>query len=871
MPISTITARVKKHVYTANGFDIFSIKPLLNDPEYPVTTNEQYGTLTIKGSNLKDLEEGEIYTFGVTPIADSLKYKDSYQCDMILRAYPNVTDQQIVFINTLLSDSTVTNMDTESVWRDVKQTYQFQGESALVEMLENLTSTKTESDSDQASNTSTDGMRADDDGDETDVFDIFEDVLNPEANGELDDDVSDELDDNDDITLDVGNDTATVDLIKYFVEILKIKVHNSPALSLLRGLQPFSPIAQYLIDQKGVSQNDALTLVNTQTTSLKNFKACEDNIFCIYHNGTKMPIDALIRVQQILNPASDFTPANPFFLDSAIRYYLESNLMENSNDYLTKVDLANCLQSSFALNYDWDTILDNYSPQRNAKFKVCKINGELYFTPNSVFFDTKKIHQFFLDAADSSIESTVDLTNLQSRFDLPFEPNEEQCQFIQHSLTSKMTLLTGKPGTGKSGTIAVLTKILLADRKKLELLAPTAKAAQQLITYSGQPARTIHSWLASNKDVDPLTFDTKYLIMDEMSMADEELCAEVLTLIKSINAVKGKDDFVHVIWSGDVAQLLPVGPGAPFRDALILYPDMMTRLTKIYRQSNSELIDVLQLASTGDFQLTDLFKNDGITHVTSRVAYMQYKGPEQIANVIDANIVNYSPENYEPFGVISPVNRVVNEVNTAIQAKLNPITHKPSVSKSLLPGQSGHFVEGDPIVLSKSNEYISVDKIKTHLHIYGVLTYEDILRFERTNTTPAKKFSVQKRFLETRYNGDNGFVSKVLSDKAFIVTINVPGGTDDILIHTDHLTFSNVELAYVLTIHKAQGSQYKNVIYVNVRSRPEMSSQNMVYTAMSRAQESVMIFSNSYFSNIVQNRSTLWPVIFQQKLKKVGE
>lgn len=862
--MQTITARIQKHVYVATGFDIFSAVVLLDDPENNVIVDKTFGTLTIKGSNLESLSEGDIYTLGLTLLPSSNKYPDAYRSDLLLKAYPNISEQQILFIDKLLNEPRVSDMASLKVWSEVKNAYLTAGKELLDQLLNERLDKKgangDDGDNDNHANNDTAG-----DPKTTAAEDVFSEFVVSEttAEGVLGDDDNGDDDDSDD-----DEAVNTLDLVKYYKDILRLDSPTSPILKMLTGLQPFSPIAQYLMSQRGVSQTDALALVNAYTTTLPKFKAIESNIFSVYHNAQTLPIDALIRVQQILNPNSDLTPANPFFLDSAIRHHVERNLYDSNNDYLTMNDLIGCLNQSFPVAYDWVKILANYAPQKNAKFKVVKLDGETYFTPNVVFYSSRTIHKFFLNAKEFEIEPLVEMGDLKPRFNLPFEPSAEQSTFIEQALTSKMTLLTGAAGTGKSGTIAALTSILVARGIKLELLAPTAKAAQQLMKYSGQPARTIHSWLASNKEADPHEFDKRYIIMDEMSMADEELCAKTLAIIAGINSVKSDNDAIHLVWAGDIDQLLPVGYGAPFRDALNLYPEMTTRLTKIYRQSNPDLIDVLQVASKGNFQVTNLYTNPGLTHVTSKVAYMPYTSAEQVAATIAANIPNYTPETYFQFGVISPVNNTVSALNSAIQSKLNPTSLKPNVVRQLLRGQNDVFAEGDPIVLTRIASYISVDALRDALRVSGELSQADIVRFERMCRNHSSKLTVPQKLLNTCFNGDTGFVSKVVSPNAFIIIINTPSGTKEVLIHSEHLTFSNIELAYAITVHKAQGSQYKHVIYVNTRSRDSMSGRNMVYTAMSRAQEDVLIFSNALFSNVVENRLTLWPKLYKTSLQK---
>ena len=364
---------------------------------------------------------------------------------------------------------------------------------------------------------------------------------------------------------------------------------------------------------------------------------------------------------------------------------------------------------------------------------------------------------------------------------------------------------------------------------------------------------------------EPESVETKFLIMDEMSMTDEELCAQSLDLINKINKTRASSEFIHLIWSGDVAQLLPVGFGAPFRDALNLYPTMTIRLTKIYRQTNADLIDVLQEASTGDFQVTNINNPTGVTMVTSKVGYKRFTSADEIANILKLNIQEYSPKRYQDFGVISPLVANVESLNCAIQRQLNPnaiaTPTNPVVNRQkVLNGKFDTFALGDPIVLTQNTQYIDVKAIKKMAGIPDTasLTPQAVDKMISLSTI-GSKLKIRESWTKKFVNGDTGYISQIISDSAFVVTLRTPDGPSEILITTKHITISNLDLAYAITVHKAQGSQYKHILFINTYSRASMSSRNLVYTAMSRAKEDLMIFSNCLFSNITEERLTLWP------------
>lgn len=793
MAISMITGLVKKHVYTANGFDIFSVEPIINDPENPVTVDKKWRTLTIKGADLNHLKEGQVYTMNLNKLRDTAKYKGAYEPELVLKAYPNVPSIQVEFLEELTLMLMKIDQSSRNAWDSFKK-------------------------------------------------DLKIDELSTESDSSLE-------------------AIAEEDIVSDFKEYLKSKEILGVVGRTLEPLNPFSPVVQYLTDKRGVTQADALALANSKTVQLKAFKSNEDNVFALYHDGDSMPIDSLMRVQFQLRMDPDLTPNNVHFLDSAIRFYVEKNLYTTRNDFTTKEQLIYQLNDTFPIQYDWDTILENYQPQRRSKFKVMNINGILYFIPNKVYYSTRTISRFFKDAVGKRIENPYNLNDLKYKLGLDFEPSEEQKSFIQSALTSKMTLLTGPAGTGKSGTIAALTSILNKDRQKFTLLAPTAKAAQQLTEYSGHVARTVHSWVASVKNLDVSDVTDKYIVIDEMSMMDEELCASTLKLIESINESRGPGKFIHLIWAGDIAQLLPVGYGAPFRDALNYYPEMTTRLTTIYRQSNPDLIDVLQLARDGNFQVSEIYNNQNWTSVTSKVAYKYYSGPEQVAQLVKQNMPEYTPSKFEAFGVISPTNNNVTQINIALQNALNPAKEGFFVNRTLLSGQNERFAVGDPIVLTKNTSYISVPKIKEIFGVANTNPIEEVhmASLESRHMSNRGSLKLPERYLKHYVNGDYGFVTQIVSNNAFIISVKTPKGLEEILIHTQHLTYSNIELAYAITVHKSQGSQFKHVIFVNTKSLYSMSGKNLIYTALSRAKEDVVIFSNSFFSNIEENRDTLWP------------
>lgn len=789
MTTSVITGVVKKHVYSTNGFDVFSILPLLNDQDTPVIVDPKYKTITIRGSEISHVSEGQIYTFNLEKLTDTEKYKNNYNPKLIVKAYPNTLDEQTEFLKNT----------TEYLKRSEK----------------NITSTYFKFNSNKS---------------------LWIDPL---------------------------------DMVKSFVAYLKENGTHKQVQQLLNKLTPFSPIVKYLTE-RNVSYDDALSLANAKTISISDFKKSEENIFKLYYGGDVMPINQLIRVQTIIYPEADLTPANPYLLDSAIRYFLESNLFQTQDEYTPKEILINQLDSTFLGMYDWEIILSNYSPQSKSQVRVVKTDdNETIYVSSQVFNMTRILSKSFETAKLNSKTINEPLLNITQDYGVAIEPSEEQKDFIRKAIHNEITLLTGSAGTGKSQTIGTLIKILKSRDKKVRLLAPTAKAAQNLVAYSGEEAHTMDSFIGKASVMDLSTIDDDYIILDEMSMSDLTRGSKILKIVSNINILRSDDqnnNKVKIIWAGDVAQLLPVGFGAPFRDALHIYPSLTTQLTTVYRQSNPEVLDILTQARDGNFQVDDIYTADKYVRLTSKVAYKKFQSVTQVSHLIKHNLPQYTPEAFAEYGIISALNKVVTQLNIELQDKLNPHSHSSYVKRQLLLNQDEKFALGDPVILTRNTLFISADHIKDKFNI-SEITPTSILKLENQYTYYGS-LALPESLCIQRYNGDPGYISKILSETCFIATIKTDSGEKELIMHTNHISISNIDLAYALTVHKAQGSQYRHVIFVNVKSRDSMSSKNLIYTALSRTKDDLVIFSNSKFSNIEEVRETLWPRILNQPFLK---
>lgn len=409
---------------------------------------------------------------------------------------------------------------------------------------------------------------------------------------------------------------------------------------------------------------------------------------------------------------------------------------------------------------------------------------------------------------------------------------DEQLAFSKLIFTYPLVALTGGAGTGKSFVLGILVQFLQATGSAINCVAPTAQASKVLAKYTKHEATTIHSFLSTADPDDACD----YLIIDESSMIDSQLCADIIDFIDKSECT--------AVFCGDISQLPPVGYGAPYRDILDTIQSKIT-LTHIFRQKNLDLIHVLSDARKGEFNV--LPTSDWVNYGSC----VKSKGYLEIEEVIPTIVAAIKQTGLENIGIISPLNRVVNELNIDLQSLLNPQTNVVHSGTTL-------FGQGDPVILKKNKQYATATNLNSAQPVYSIDDKGNQIVIDYILPTYEDPQSVRA------YNGDHGIVTNIINNHLFVVTLNdsydKQGQNVQLLFDTNSahemLTASQVTLGYALTVHKSQGSQFQTVFFISPQTIPQMTSKPMVYTALSRAQENIVIFTQSSFSNIPVYRDT---------------
>ena len=400
----------------------------------------------------------------------------------------------------------------------------------------------------------------------------------------------------------------------------------------------------------------------------------------------------------------------------------------------------------------------------------------------------------------------------------------QQKSAVEKAMTEGILIVTGGPGTGKTTTINLMIRCFEMQDMEIALAAPTGRAAKRMTEATGHEAKTIHRLLELNGGIEegeqyhfekneenPIEADV--IIVDEMSMVDISL---MYALLKAV--LPG----TRLILVGDSNQLPSVGPGNVLKDMIESEVFPVVRLTKIYRQeATSHIVLNAHKINHGDSISLDnknrdffFFQKDDIRSVMGGIVYLvRNRLPEYIgADPFDIQVL--TPMRKGELGVA--------HLNQVLQYYLNPA----SPDKEEREVRDGIFREGDKVMQIKNNYKIEWKVVNE------------------------KGFSVEEGL--GVFNGDMGIIKQI---NTFTERVTV--------IFDEHrqveYPFSNLdelELAYAITIHKSQGSEYPAVVLPLLSGPSILCNRNLLYTAVTRAQKCVAIVGRqSMVDQMIRNET----------------
>jgi exodeoxyribonuclease V alpha subunit len=383
------------------------------------------------------------------------------------------------------------------------------------------------------------------------------------------------------------------------------------------------------------------------------------------------------------------------------------------------------------------------------------------------------------------------------------ELTDEQLKAVQMAVSNKVSVLTGGPGTGKSTITGSIIRLLLSFGQSVILAAPTGRAAKRLAETTGMEALTIHRLLEYSPTGNTFMRNHKKPINADMLIVDETSMVDILLMHHLMDAIP---DGMHILFIGDADQLPSVGPGNVLRDMISSEILPVQRLTRIFRQSeNSFIIENAHRINQGQ---SPIFSKDAIDFFLFSMEDPQ-KAENWIVDIVSQRLKKKFGTTIKDIQVLSPMYRGpagVNNLNQRLQITLNP------------PGrQSFELQHGDRLL-----------------------------------RVGDRVMQIRNNYDKLVFNGDIGLISRINPVDQWL-QVNF----EDRLVQYEFSQLDELQLAYAISIHKSQGSEFPVVVIPVLTNHFIMLQRNLIYTAVTRARKIVVLVgSRRAISIAVQNNST---------------
>ncbi|MBQ1327431.1 MAG: ATP-dependent RecD-like DNA helicase [Eubacterium sp.] len=554
--------------------------------------------------------------------------------------------------------------------------------------------------------------------------------------------------------------------------------------------------------------------------------------------------------------AAGIAEDSSFRIHSATLYAL-NNSMQEGHMYLPERLLASEVYSLIGSSEEEQVFLEKFhdllidmAMNKKVVLKSEEENGQEYTI----------VYSFW--NYNTEIASARKLMDLKLRFEIPEEEInsvikevETDCGFcldeiqkcaVREAISSGVAVITGGPGTGKTTIINAIIKYFNNNAMEVLLAAPTGRAAKRMTESTGKKAETIHRLLefsgepqddtagrrlTFNRNEDnPLEADV--IIIDEASMLDATL---FLALLKAINYG------TRLILVGDIDQLPSVGAGNVLHDIILSGCFPVTTLTSIFRQSKeSSIVSNAHMIKNG-IHLTISNKSKDFFFIPRKNSAEILK---EVNDLLIDNLPKYLKIPAKEIQVLTPMRRYelgVESLNKRLQSALNPKT------KGVNEKDKGDviFREGDKVMQIKNNYKIE----------WRIPPCED------NNYVMEEGVGV--------FNGDMGYIASI-DDFNEEVLIHFDDGREAVYTYN---MLDEVEHAFAITIHKSQGSEYPAVIIPLLAGPEKLFNRNLLYTAVTRAKQMVVIVGNinlvnRMIDNISEQRRF---TTFAKRIKEMDE
>ena len=578
--------------------------------------------------------------------------------------------------------------------------------------------------------------------------------------------------------------------------------------------------AMIFLNQYGVS--NALAMKIYKEYGIKVMKIVRENPYRLADDiagvGFKTADEIALRM--------GFSPESSMRMKAGMSFAL-SMAASNGHTYLLYEDLYEESKRLLGIS-EAEFENDIYELTIERKIVLKEVKGERRVYNNNLYYMELTVARKLLDLNAKSennykvMEAKVKEVEAKTGIKL----GDLQRKAVYEAVESGLVIITGGPGTGKTTTINAIIKLFEMQNMEILLAAPTGRAAKRMTETTGMEAQTIHRLLELNgnpeeggsmrferNELNPLEADV--IIIDEMSMVDIYL---MYSLLKAVTVG------TRLILVGDVNQLPSVGPGKVLKDIISSEKFNVVRLSEIFRQAaESDIITNAHKINAGQsIRLDNKSKDFFMLSMSSSIQIQR-----ALVSLIAEKLPPYVDATKYDIQVLTPSRKGelgVENLNKILQLYINP----PAPGKREKQWGEVIFRENDKVMQIK-NDYQMEWKIVT-----------------KKGLTIKEGSGV--------FNGDCGIIREI-NEFAGTVTVEFDEGK---IVEYTGATLEELELAYAITIHKSQGSEYPAVIIPLLNAPRPLLNRNLLYTAVTRARKCVTIVgSENSVNEMIQNESAM--------------
>lgn len=543
-----------------------------------------------------------------------------------------------------------------------------------------------------------------------------------------------------------------------------------------------------ILTELGFSTKDAMIVYNFYKNKTKNI--IDTNIYQIIediYNMTFKKIDAIALKSGLEKDA-------PIRVEASIIYIMNELSNAYGHSYYFKEEIASYLPRVLGVNITEELFLNSLENLEKNLLIVKK--EDRYYLKEMYESETLITKRFrMLSREEDIVIKDIDskIKELENLFGITY--NEQQFLAIKNSLLKKILIITGGPGTGKTTIMKGVTELYRTVNKlsyeqlqeKIALLAPTGRAAKRMSESTLLRASTIHRFLKWQKETNKFQVNeynksrVEFVIIDEASMIDTYLMASLL---------KGISANCKILLVGDDHQLPSVGPGQVLHDLIESNSLQKVELTELYRQGKDS--NILTLA----YDIRQGEVNEEVFNVGDDLTFIKATPDQVVDNVLEITDT-YQDLSYKEFQILCPMYKTIagiDEINRHVQNKVNPKT-----------------------------------KNKKELQYGDVIFREDDKVLQLTNMPD-----------ENVYNGDIGIIKEIKTAPKKEIIIDFDGN----IVKYTPSNFNNFRLAYAISIHKAQGSEFDVVIIPIVRNFNKMLYRKLIYTGITRSKKKLYLIGD---------------------------